>query len=248
MATKYNLATPVDPNPSNIITTSDFDSKGHLQASLTNWANTSKPNVAQESIIENGGTRFKVDTVGGDTISLTDPVTSSTVADGDVYIVMDGSGDFFFTATVPTWSDTKQGYYLTGGFTDHRAIGRCYLLSSLYYDKLIIQERMYLPRKNNITLQNDPRDLIRNTIQQAFVSDNTVFDSLSPYIPFVNNIISVQGGIRDRTISVNLIVSAAIRNATNTIVFYTLQTSDGATRSFQITDGGATTHNYSISW
>ena len=131
MATQYNTATTTDPNPDALISATDLDTKGLIRVSLTNWDNTSKPNVAQESIVENGGARFKTDTIGGDSISLIDPVTSSTVVDGDVYIVLSGTGsdigNYSFTATIPTWNDEKQGYYLTGGFIQYRAIGGCLL-------------------------------------------------------------------------------------------------------------------------
>ena len=89
MATEYIEYATTDDDPSKIIAAIDLDTKGLIRASLTNWTNTLKPNVAQESIVENGGSRFKTDSVGGDSVSLTDPTTSSTVVAGDVYIVLD---------------------------------------------------------------------------------------------------------------------------------------------------------------
>lgn len=147
MATKYNTYSSTDPNPDNIIDAIDMDGKGLIRLSLTEWSTTAKPNVAQESIVENGGSRFKTETTGGDVISLTDPTTSTTVVDGPVYIVLNGDsgsggyGIYAFTATVPTWSDEKQGYYLTGLYSDYRAVGGCQLDSGLYTEKFIFKHR-----------------------------------------------------------------------------------------------------------
>lgn len=143
MATEYTGYTKTDPNPDGIIDAIDMDRKGLIRLSLTEWSTTAKPNVAQESIVENGGTGFKTDTTGGDPISLTDPTTGTTVVDGPVYIVLNGDsgsggyGTYAFTATDPTWSDEKQGYYLTGLYSDYRAVGGCQLVSGVYNDKYV---------------------------------------------------------------------------------------------------------------
>jgi hypothetical protein len=84
--------------------------KGYNALTLTNMGNTTVPAIAAGSAIEINGSLLQANSEQA--ISTTDPYTSATVADGIVYIMIDGStGNPYFTATPPTWSDSKQGWY-----------------------------------------------------------------------------------------------------------------------------------------
>ena len=80
---------------------------------------------------------YKFDTE--EAISTTDPVTSSTVADGAVYVCIvpdTTTATAEFTATAPTWSDSKQGWYGTGGQANYRYVNfRMDKSGASYYDK-----------------------------------------------------------------------------------------------------------------
>lgn len=175
MATKYNNYSVTDPNPEEILSAIDMDCKGLLQVSLTEWDTTAKPNVAQESIIENGGARFKTDATGGDVISLIDPTTGITVVDGLVYIVIDSSGNYFFTATTPTWNDEKQGWYGTAS-----EIGFRYLPFSMTKNGTLYENKNIMPVCKNLS----PKILstgrtITPEGKYAFASDDTTRSKVS---------------------------------------------------------------------
>ena len=101
--------------------TTDKTFKGYHQLTLTEYGTTTVPAIAAGSAIECNGALYKFDTE--EAISTTDPVTSSTVADGTVYVCIipdTTTATAAFTATAPTWSDSKQGWYGTGGQVNYR--------------------------------------------------------------------------------------------------------------------------------
>jgi hypothetical protein len=116
MATEQiNTYDPADNSPEALMTTVDEQRTGYVQLSLTNYTSTAVPAIAIGSEIEINGALFK-------TKDSTDPVTVGGVADGTVYILATPSGvspnqiaTFSFTATAPTWFDSKQGFYNAGG-------------------------------------------------------------------------------------------------------------------------------------
>lgn len=118
--------------------TTDKTFKGYHQLTLTNYYNTTVPAIAAGSAIEVNGALYKFDTE--EAISTTDPVTSATVADGTVYIVIvpgATTATAAFTATAPTWSDSKQGWYGTGGQANYRyAEYAIYKATTNYYKSL----------------------------------------------------------------------------------------------------------------
>jgi len=101
--------------------TTDKTFKGYHQLTLTEYDTTTVPAIAAGSAIECNGALYKFDTE--EAISTTDPVTSATVADGTVYVCIipdTTTATAAFTATAPTWSDSKQGWYGTGGQANYR--------------------------------------------------------------------------------------------------------------------------------
>ena len=127
-----------DANATAFMTHLTAMTKGYNALSLTNMDNTTVPAIAAGSLIENNGALFKFDTE--DTISTTDPHTSTTVADGTVYIMLVPSGSSIsacFTATAPTWSDSKQGWYGVGGYVNNRYLSTKIAKSSSSFIKKI---------------------------------------------------------------------------------------------------------------
>ncbi len=103
--------------------TTDKTFKSYHQLALTEYDTTTVPAIAAGSVIECNGALYKFDSE--EAISTTDPVTSSTVADGTVYVcIVPGTttATAAFTATAPTWSDSKQGWYGTGGSANYRYV------------------------------------------------------------------------------------------------------------------------------
>lgn len=114
--------------------------KSKMSLSLTNMDNTTVPAVAIGSWVENNGSLYE--STSETAISTTDPNTSSTVADGDIYIILYTSGGVItpsFTALTPTWSDTKQGWYgTTGDFANSRFVGAVTKSGTSYTAKRVI--------------------------------------------------------------------------------------------------------------
>lgn len=134
---KVNNYSQVDSNILELQLTTDKTFKGYHQLTLTNYDNTTVPAIAAGSATEVNGALYKFDSE--EAISTTDPVTSATVADGTVYVcIVPGTTTCTaaFTATAPTWSDSKQGWYGTGGQANYRyAEFICHKSSTSYYGK-----------------------------------------------------------------------------------------------------------------
>ena len=154
-----------DTNFDTMMLTLDKTYKGNMSLSLTEMSTSTVPAIAAGSWVENNGALFKFDTES--VISTTDPVTSTTVADGTVYMVLVPSGSSItaaFTATAPTWSDSKQGYYGTGALANYRHVARVLKATASYTDKFVIEgyysfiENAYIEDAtigNDLTIKND---------------------------------------------------------------------------------------------
>jgi hypothetical protein len=137
---KVNNYSQVDSNILALQLTTDKTFKGYHQLTLTNYDNTTVPAIAAGSAIECNGALYKFDSE--EAISTTDPVTSAAVADGTVYVcIVPGATTCTaaFTATAPTWSDSKQGWYGTGGQANYRYAEFVMTKSSTAYTNKIVQ-------------------------------------------------------------------------------------------------------------
>jgi len=116
-------------------TTEDATFIGKHQVALTEINTTTVPAIAAGSIIEVNGALLRADTEQA--INTTDPVTSATVADGVVYVMIDGTTMApYFTATAPTWSDSKQGWYGTSTYANWRYFNfQCTKATAAYTEK-----------------------------------------------------------------------------------------------------------------
>ena len=122
--TKVNEYSNADLNIEATQDTVDKTFFGKIDAiTLTELTTTTVPAISINSVVENNNTFYEFATE--DAISTTDPVTTATVADGTVYVCLipdlgNDEIDGAFTATAPTWSDTKKGWYGTGDQANYR--------------------------------------------------------------------------------------------------------------------------------
>ena len=103
-----------DQNIQSVMLTLDKAFKGFHQASLTNYNTTDESAIAAGSVVEVNGALYKFDS---------DESITGSPSDGTVYIQLVPSGDTItaaYTNTAPTWSDSKQGWYGTGGSANYR--------------------------------------------------------------------------------------------------------------------------------
>ena len=118
------------------------------------------PQITEGSVFEIGGALFQA--AAAQSISTTDPHTSSTVADGTVYIFINGTdGEPYFTATAPTWDDDKQGWYGTSTYANYRYVpilmtksGSSYS-SKKRFNYLPGFDGVYMDADGNITVDGD---------------------------------------------------------------------------------------------
>lgn len=103
-----------DQNIQSVMLTLDKAFKGFHQVSLTNYNTTSESAIAAGSVVEVNGALYKFDS---------DENITGSPSNGTVYIYLVPSGDTVtaaYTNTAPTWSDSKQGWYGTGGNANYR--------------------------------------------------------------------------------------------------------------------------------
>jgi hypothetical protein len=125
-----------DVNLTSLMASVDAERIGFCAVSLTNYDNTSEPEIAEGSKIEVNGALFKFDA---------DEAIGGSPSDGTVYIKLipvSTSITAEFTNTAPTWDTEKQGWYSpTPGEENYRYIPfEMYKAGTLYYDKRIINE------------------------------------------------------------------------------------------------------------
>ncbi len=135
-ATQYNTATPTDPNPETIIETSDIDAKGNIKISLTNFDNSTIPQIEKGSVVEVSGARF---------VFNSDETISGNASDGTAYIFINGSnGSANWTNATPVWNAEKQGYYHTT--LNYRYIAQMEKSGASYtYKEIMINKDEYIP-------------------------------------------------------------------------------------------------------
>lgn len=114
MGEKINNYGVGDVQADSIMETLDTQRVGYHALTITEYDTDTKPAIAAGSKIEINGALFEFDS---------EETISGTPSDGDVYILLTPSGDSVtasFTNTAPTWSDSKHGWYGTGGSANYR--------------------------------------------------------------------------------------------------------------------------------
>jgi hypothetical protein len=104
--------------------------EGYNGVSLTNFALTTEPEIANGSVVEIGGAIWEAS--GGN-----ESITGwAGIGNGnDVYIYVDAAGAATFSTTAPTWDTAKQGWY---NGTDRAVAGLYKVDAATYADKYMI--------------------------------------------------------------------------------------------------------------
>jgi hypothetical protein len=203
---KVNNYSQVDSDILALQLTADKTFKGYHQLTLTNYDNTTVPAIAAGSAIECNGALYKFDTE--EAISTTDPVTSAAVADGTVYVcIIPGATTCTaaFTATAPTWSDSKQGWYGTGGQANYRYVTISMTkATSSYSNKLTLSTSSkvlaYLSGSQTIN-SNDFTKITFNAkhfdTQSEFSTSTNTFTATKAGYYLVSGIVTLSGADND---------------------------------------------------
>jgi len=117
---------------------------GFIALSLTNYDSNSEPQIAAGSVVEISGSLFIFES--------NDSIGGTPVSDSINYIMLEvsGSGDEqtvagFWTTTVPTWNDAKQGWYDATG--NKRYIAGCWYDGTNYRYKFLFDKGRDILRK-----------------------------------------------------------------------------------------------------
>ena len=120
----------IGENFNNVLDSTDNQRYGFHQSSLTEWNTTTVPKVAGGTRFENNDGLYRV---------TADTTVGGSPPDGKVFIYFDELElAFTFTTTVPTWSDTKQGWYGTVNTNDRYLPFMMTKSGSSYSDKRIL--------------------------------------------------------------------------------------------------------------
>lgn len=142
--TKLNLFTSPDPAFASAVECFAASMRGKLRLSLTHWDDTTVPAIAAGSIAECDGDLYEFE--AEEAISTTDPITSATVADGIVYVMLipaAGAVTAAFTATPPVWDALLYGWYCAeSGFENCRYVAGCTKASAAYSGKGYFNNRL----------------------------------------------------------------------------------------------------------
>jgi len=174
--------------------TTDKTFKGYHQLTLTEYDTTTVPAIAAGSAIECNGALYKFDTE--EAISTTDPVTSSTVADGTVYVCIVPSTTTCtaaFTATAPTWSDSKQGLYGTGGQANYRYPEYVIIKNGTSYLKFYKQQ-YYNNYKSCVNVSLSTAQIISSPNPTKILFDTEIIDLKNEFDTTNNRFVALQNG------------------------------------------------------
>jgi len=166
-----------------LMNTTDSTFKGRHQVSLTNYDNTSLPAIAIGSIVENNGSLFEF---------TSETAISGSPSDGSVYIYLVPSGDPAlgtaiitptFSNVAPTWSDSKQGWYGTGGSANYRYLEyKMTKASSNYKDKRSISNDNAGYFISYVMTSSGSVSLTANSAI-TLLFDSKIYDKLTDYSP-----------------------------------------------------------------
>ncbi|MCW8929935.1 MAG: hypothetical protein OQL19_06840 [Gammaproteobacteria bacterium] len=157
-----------------LVNATDKNAKGLNQITLFNYNNDSAPSVKVGSVFENNGATFIVDT------SNITPTGYSGISNSTTFYLYydESAATFIYSATVPPWSDSLQGYYNGNDralFSMYKDAG-----GTLYQNKYIL---------NNIS-QNQIGGLqLEGTMKwkyyyySASITDGDLWDILALWVP-----------------------------------------------------------------
>lgn len=271
-------------NLSNLTLNVDYNRIGLHELTITEYLTSVQPQIAAGSIIEVNGALYKF--TSNETISTTDPDTSSTVADGTVYIRLEPTGSTIditdgnttassavvtmssttglsagmriyaagvpdgttiqsvdsgtqitmdanatatqtginmtfsnaalsaaFTATAPTWSDSKQGWYGTGGSATHRYLHYVMTKATTNYSN---KANVPFANNQNVSIQSNGDILTDSNFIGGF---NGELGELTDGTKLYMRKYTVAGGAVDESQLVNYValVGGHVANGSSTI-------------------------------
>jgi|GEM_PF-2901263 len=175
--TVLNTYSNIDTNILNVQNVLTQAFKKYNTLTLTHMADTTVPAIAASSAIEIGGSIVKFSSE--EAISTTDPHTATTVADGVVYVMINGATCLaYFTATAPTWSDSKQGWYGISAYAGYKYIPIAMIKASTSYSY------KYYFNDYNYNIINNPIAITGTTPASPYTSI-----ALLPGFTYLNTII-----------------------------------------------------------
>ncbi len=234
------------------INTADFDYEmmlatinaayiGKAEITLSNYDNDSAPVIKVGAKIEVNGALIKL-TTSDATPSGYAGITNSTT----FFLYYDSSaGVAIYSNTVPVWNDALQGWYN----------GNDRAFFSMYKDSggTLYESKVLLLNQNNLEVggylsYKSKRITSDNFIHAASITQNDVYDKISPFLPSIGNTILVSGGLKTSG-ALTITLTYATRLDANTIRFSGYSVSAGSIASADADDGSATQFDdMSISW
>jgi len=168
-----------DLNIQSVMLTLDKTFKGQHQVSLTNYNTTAVSRVAAGSVIEIGGALYTFDS---------NESITGTPSDGTVYIMAVPSGDSVtcaYTNTAPTWSDSKQGWYGTGGTANNRYLEFVLTKTGTFYEKVRLGEVICsMTNSGNVTTSSSGTrfDIFDSSFYDNLKMFNTSTKGFTPFV------------------------------------------------------------------
>ncbi len=201
MGVKVNDYGIGDSNIEALMLTADKIFKGFHKVSLTNYDTTSESQIAAGSVVECGGALYKFDS--------NETITGSP-SDGTVYIIIVPgltTCTAVYTNTAPTWNDSYQGFYGTGGTAGYRylefkmtkATAVWSNKTKIFYDD---NQSFDILTANTINANTgiiipaggiNATGLRHFSVSLSTLSLTGLFNYLSPYIPNTGDYIHVSG-------------------------------------------------------
>ena len=156
-----------DTNLTSLMNTADTQRIGYHSVSLTNYATTTVPAVAEGSVVEIAGALFEFQA---------DEAISGSPANGTVYIKLTPSGTSVtaaFSTVAPSWDDEKQGWYEAA--SNNRYLNFGMIKSGASYTKyhLPAQATVLVKAYPNGRLQCDDLYVDNDIIMTGEITDGT---------------------------------------------------------------------------
>lgn len=164
---------PTTNSLSDTITAQNKAYKTQADITLTNFSGTGVPAVQSGSIFANNGTLFEVDANAA--------INDSGVANGWVYVKYNVSNARFeYNVTSPTWSDTKQGYYVS---------------NDRYFYKMYKVGAGEFRYKLKLKLNYNIGEPFANGYYKSFSAqtENTIFDDLTYAVASTGDFVNAEG-------------------------------------------------------
>jgi hypothetical protein len=179
-----NTYTQLDTDILALQLTSDANFVGKHNISLTNYNTTGVPAIAAGSIIECNGALFEF---------TADEAVTGTPSNGTVYIQIIPSTTTCtaaFTNTAPTWSDSKQGWYGTGGQANYRYVEYLITKSAASYSP-----KIPLSNKNTLKVGLTANQTVSTGSYTNVLFDSVIYDFNGLYNPASGTVTIKEAGL-----------------------------------------------------